>query len=46
MEGLTRVRQNHNVFMRVHDPEIHQAVGATDPVEVMAKLREMKNSFK
>jgi hydroxyacylglutathione hydrolase len=28
------------------DPEIQKATGKTDPVEVMAKLREMKNSFK
>lgn len=28
------------------DPEIQKAVGQSDPVQVMAKLREMKNSFK
>ncbi len=28
------------------DPEIQKATGKTDPVEVMAKLREMKNNFK
>ena len=28
------------------DPEIQKATGKTDPVDVMAKLREMKNSFK
>jgi len=38
--------KNHNVFMRVHDPEIHKVVGVTEPVEVMRKLREMKNTFK
>ncbi|KAH8664028.1 beta-lactamase-like protein [Xylariales sp. PMI_506] len=35
----------HNVFMRVDDPVIQKATGETDPVEVMAKLREMKNNF-
>lgn len=28
------------------DPVIQKATGKTDPVEVMAKLREMKNNFK
>ena len=28
------------------DPIIQKATGKTDPVEVMARLREMKNSFK
>lgn len=28
------------------DPEIQKATGETDPVSVMAKLREMKNNFK
>ncbi|KAH8599737.1 beta-lactamase-like protein [Bisporella sp. PMI_857] len=36
----------HNVFMRVEDPTIQKATGETDPVQVMAKLREMKNNFK
>ncbi|KAI9860768.1 MAG: Cytoplasmic glyoxalase II [Trichoglossum hirsutum] len=36
----------HNVFMRVEDPEIQKATGKTDPIEVMTKLREMKNNFK
>ncbi|EGD92251.1 hydroxyacylglutathione hydrolase [Trichophyton rubrum D6] len=35
----------HNVFMRVTDPEIQKAVGATEPVEVMNRLREMKNKM-
>ncbi|KAH7152410.1 beta-lactamase-like protein [Dactylonectria estremocensis] len=35
----------HNVFMRVEDPEIQKATGETEPVSVMAKLREMKNNF-
>jgi hydroxyacylglutathione hydrolase len=28
------------------DPEIQGVTGKTDPAEVMAKLREMKNNFK
>jgi hydroxyacylglutathione hydrolase len=36
----------HNVFMRVEDPDVQKATGKTDPVEVMAALREMKNNFK
>ncbi|KAJ5049303.1 putative hydroxyacylglutathione hydrolase [Penicillium chrysogenum] len=35
----------HNVFMRVNDPEIQKVTGKTDPVDVMAALREMKNSM-
>ncbi|KAM5450239.1 Cytoplasmic glyoxalase II [Microsporum canis] len=27
------------------DPEIHKAVGASEPVEVMNRLREMKNKM-
>jgi len=38
--------KKHNVFMRMDDPVIQKATGKTDPIEVMAKLREMKNSFK
>ncbi|KAI1261224.1 Las1-domain-containing protein [Xylariaceae sp. FL1019] len=38
--------RQHNVFMRVDDPEIQKATGKTEPVEVMAALREMKNNFK
>lgn len=38
--------KKHNVFMRVEDPEIQKATGETEPVSVMAKLREMKNNFK
>ncbi|KAG9245595.1 beta-lactamase-like protein [Calycina marina] len=38
--------KEHNVFMRVDDPIIQKATGETDPVQVMAKLREMKNNFK
>lgn len=28
------------------DPAVQQATGETDPIGVMKKLREMKNSFK
>ncbi|KAL1990798.1 hypothetical protein VTN49DRAFT_5801 [Thermomyces lanuginosus] len=35
----------HNVFMRVTDPEVQKATGKTDPIEVMAALREMKNAM-
>ncbi|OAQ63412.1 Las1-like protein [Pochonia chlamydosporia 170] len=38
--------KQHNVFMRVDDPVVQKATGATDPVDVMGKLREMKNNFK
>jgi len=37
--------KKHNVFMRVDDPEIQKAVGKTDPIDVMNKLREMKNAM-
>ncbi|KAL8967628.1 MAG: hypothetical protein Q9197_005333 [Variospora fuerteventurae] len=37
--------KEYNVFMRVDDPTIQKATGKTDPVEVMAKLREMKNNM-
>jgi len=36
--------KKHNVFMRLEDPEIQKAVGSTSRVDVMAKLREWKNS--
>ncbi|KAI9667476.1 MAG: Cytoplasmic glyoxalase II [Bathelium mastoideum] len=36
--------KNHNVFMRVTDPDIQKVVGSNDPIDVMAKLREMKNA--
>ncbi|TLS28913.1 hypothetical protein PpBr36_01581, partial [Pyricularia pennisetigena] len=38
--------KKHNVFMRMDDPVVQKATGETDPVKVMAKLREMKNNFK
>ena len=37
--------KQHNVFMRLDDPVVQKATGATDPVDVMGKLREMKNSM-
>ncbi|PQE23714.1 hydroxyacylglutathione hydrolase protein [Rutstroemia sp. NJR-2017a WRK4] len=43
---LMKLFQKHNVFMMVDDPEIQKATGETEPVKVMAKLREMKNNFK
>lgn len=33
-----------NVFMRLGDPAIQKAVGASERVDVMAKLREWKNN--
>lgn len=36
--------KKHNVFMRVTDPEVEKATGTKGAVEVMAKLREMKNA--
>ncbi|RTE81817.1 hypothetical protein BHE90_003710 [Fusarium euwallaceae] len=38
--------KRHNVFMRVGEPEIQEAAGATDPVQAMHRLRQMKDSFK
>ncbi|KAL1606151.1 Cytoplasmic glyoxalase II [Paraconiothyrium brasiliense] len=35
--------KQHNVFMRVDDPNIQQLVGQKEPVEVMKTLREMKD---
>jgi len=31
--------------MKVDDPAVQKATGETDPVQVMAKLREMKNNM-
>ncbi|KAI9816868.1 MAG: Cytoplasmic glyoxalase II [Pycnora praestabilis] len=36
----------HNVFMQVEEPAMQKVTGKTDPVDVMAKLRLMKNNFK
>lgn len=38
--------KKHNVFMLLNDPKVQKATGQTEPVEVMRKLREMKNNFK
>lgn len=38
--------KKHNVFMMLNDPDVYKATGKTDPVEVMAELRKMKNGFK
>ncbi|KAF2658855.1 hydroxyacylglutathione hydrolase [Lophiostoma macrostomum CBS 122681] len=35
--------KQHNVFMRVNDPDIQQLVGEDQPVEVMRTLRQMKD---
>ncbi|MCJ1418852.1 Cytoplasmic glyoxalase II [Xylographa parallela] len=37
--------KTYNVFMRLDDPTVQKATGKTDPVNVMEKLREMKNSM-
>jgi len=37
--------KQHNVFMRVDTDEMRRATGKTEPREVMAKLREMKNAL-
>jgi len=34
-----------NPFMRLNSPEIQAATGATRPVQVMQRLRELKNAF-
>ncbi|KAJ1665852.1 Cytoplasmic glyoxalase II [Coemansia sp. RSA 1813] len=34
-----------NPFMRVDQPDIQKATGATDPVEVLAVVRRMKDNF-
>jgi len=38
--------KRHNVFMRPQDPEIQKATGEMEPVAIMTRLRELKNSFK
>ncbi|CCU75182.1 hypothetical protein BGHDH14_bgh00201 [Blumeria hordei DH14] len=37
--------KQHNVFMRLEDPEVQKATGKTDAVDVISILREMKNKF-
>jgi len=34
-----------NPFMRTSEPTVQQAVASSDPIQVMAALREAKNSF-
>lgn len=36
--------KEHNVFMRLDDPVVQKATGEKEPVEVMRRLREMKNN--
>jgi hydroxyacylglutathione hydrolase len=36
----------YNPFLRVSEPSVQQAVGASDAVDAMAKLRERKNQFR
>ncbi|KAL6151590.1 Cytoplasmic glyoxalase II [Exserohilum turcicum] len=35
--------KQHNVFMRVHDPELQKVTGKTAPIDVMGALRAMKD---
>ncbi|KAF1996782.1 hydroxyacylglutathione hydrolase [Amniculicola lignicola CBS 123094] len=37
--------KQHNVFMRVNDPDIQKLVGETEPVAVMKALRALKDQF-
>lgn len=37
--------KKHNVFMRVKEEEIRKATGEKGEVDVLGKLREMKNSM-
>ncbi|KAL8930703.1 MAG: hypothetical protein Q9208_000574 [Pyrenodesmia sp. 3 TL-2023] len=37
--------KEYNVFMKLDDPAVQKATGKTDPVDVMGKLREMKNNM-
>ncbi|KAI6245821.1 putative hydroxyacylglutathione hydrolase [Erysiphe necator] len=37
--------KRHNLFMRVNDPEVQKVIGTSNPIEVMSKLRDMKNNF-
>ena len=37
--------KKHNLFMRVQTEEMQKATGKSDPVDVLGKLREMKNSM-
>ncbi len=46
VERKETLRQRQTNQLSAQDPEIQKVTGKTDPVEVMAKLREMKNNFK
>jgi len=37
--------KTYNAFMRVTEPSIEKATGKSGAVDVMGKLREMKNSM-
>ena len=37
--------KKHNVFMQVESDEMRKVTGESDPVGVMGKLRQMKDSF-
>lgn len=37
--------KKYNAFMMLEDPTVQKATGKTDPVEVMGRLREMKNNM-
>ncbi|MCJ1354114.1 MAG: Cytoplasmic glyoxalase II [Icmadophila ericetorum] len=37
--------KTYNVFMMVDDPTVQKATGKTNPVDVIGKLREMKNNM-
>ena len=37
--------KGYNAFMRVGEPVIQKATGEKGPVDVMGRLREMKNSM-
>lgn len=41
---LADPEQQHNVFMRVTDPELQKVTGKTDPIDVMGALRSMKDN--
>lgn len=45
-EGKSTIgeEKKHNLFMRVDGEDMQKVTGKTDPVDVMAKLREMKNN--
>jgi hypothetical protein len=47
-EFIISFARKFNPFMRLEEPDVVSAVGLNSPsrVEVMAKLRELKNSFK